>query len=184
MDKRRTIRLFDCWENQTTGKRGAVTFISSGYLKRVTTFSEDFVAIELNQRIIKLNKPIQIGFSILELARLKMYAFHYDFFKPLYPQAKLCYMDTDSFIYHVKTEDLYADLYKYVHNPSRPVEKFDTSDYPIPNQFGYKHMHKKELGAMKDECTGKIMTEFIGLRSKCYTFKVNTLIRFRLQNSA
>ena len=172
VEKRRTIRLFGCWENQPTGKRGAVSFVSSGYLKRVTPFSKDFVAVELSQSIINLNKPVQLGFTVLELAKSKMYEFHYGFFKKVYPESKLCYTDTDSLIYYVQTEDLYADLNKYVHNPQRQVEKFDTSDYHTENPMNYKQMHKKELGAMKDENAGRIMTDFIGLRSKCYTYKV------------
>lgn len=178
VEKRRDIKLFDCWDNLPTGKRGAVSYVSSGYLKRVTPFAEDFVAVELNQRIIKLLKPTQLGFAILELAKYKMYQFHYGFFKKLYPTAKLCYMDTDSFIYQVHTDDLYADLHPFVHDPSRPM--FDTSDYPMPNQFGYEHVNKKVLGLMKDECAGRIMTDFIGLRAKCYTFKVCFRLRIFL----
>ena len=85
---------------------------------------------------------------------------------------KLAYTDTDSFIYQVFTKNIYEDLKPYIHNPERSVELFDTSDYPADNQYGIKQANKKVLGAMKDECAGKLMTEFIGLRSKCYSFKM------------
>ena len=172
---RRIIRLFDKWENQLSGKRGATSFVSSGYLKRVTIFGENCVAVELNQKHAKLDKPIQIGFSILELAKTKIYEFHYDFMKQLYPNPqalKLAYSDTDSFIYQIFTKDVYEDLKPFIHNPQRQVELFDTSDYPADNQFGISQVNKKVLGAMKDECAGKLMTEFIGLRAKCYSFKM------------
>ena len=172
---RRLIRLFDEWENQPTGKRGAQSFISSGYLKRVTIFGEKCVAVELDQKYAKLDKPIQIGFCILELAKTKIYEFHYDFMKKLYPDSRslmLAYTDTDSFVYQIFTEDVYEDLKPFIHDPKREVELFDTSDYPPANQFGIKQMNKKVLGAMKDECAGKLMTEFIGLRPKCYSFKI------------
>lgn len=173
--ERRVIRLFDEWENKPTGKRGAQSFVSSGYLKRVTIFDESCVAVELEQKVVKLNKPIQIGFAVLELAKTKVYEFHYDLMKKLYPSPKalkLAYTDTDSLIYQIFTKDLYEDLKPLVHNPQRQVELFDTSDYPINNQFGYQQVNKKVLGAMKDECAGKLMTEFIGLRAKCYSFKI------------
>lgn len=173
---RRLIRIFDVWYNQLTGKRGAQSFMSSGYLKKSTIFGPHCIAVELNQKHAKLNKPIQIGFTILELAKMKIYEFHYDFMKKLYPdpeKLKLAYTDTDSFIYQIFTENVYEDLKPFIHkeNPS-PVELFDTSDYPEPNQFGIKRVNKKVLGAMKDECSGKIMSSFIGLRAKCYSYKM------------
>lgn len=175
VEKRRTIRLFNTWENQPTGKRGAVSFISSGYLKKVTKFTENCVAIELQQKLIQFEKPIQIGFTILELAKYKIYDFHYEFMGKMYSdpdKVKLCYTDTDSFIYEIHTEDVYDDLKQFVINPTHDREVFDTSDYAIDNPYGFPRVNKKKLGAMKDECSGKIMTEFIGLRAKCYSYKV------------
>jgi nicotinamide riboside kinase len=171
--KRRNIKLFDCWENQSTGKRGAISFAGSGYLKKVTIFNHNFMAAELEQKHVKLDKAIQVGFTILEIAKTRMYDFHYNFMKQLYPepdQAKICYTDTDSLVYQVFTEDYYADLHPFVHNPKRNIELFDTSDYPVDNIYGYAQVNKKVLGAMKDECNGKIMHQFIGLRAKCYSY--------------
>ena len=60
---------------------------------------------------IKTNKPVYLGFSILEISKLIMYEFWYDYMKPKYGgKAKLCYMDTGSFIIHIKTEDFYKDI--------------------------------------------------------------------------
>ena len=111
---------------------------------------------------VRMNKPIYLRFSILDLSKIVM--FWYEYMKPKYPDnVKLCYMDTDSFIMHNKTEDFYKDI-------ADDVEKrFDTSNYecdrPLP-----KGKNKKVIGLMKDELGGKIMTEFVALRPKTYSF--------------
>ena len=108
-----------------------------------------------------MNKPIYLAFSILDLNKIVMYEFWYEYMKPKYTDnVKLCYMDTDSFIMHIKTKDFYA------HN----VEKrFDTSNYevdkPLPST-----KNKKVIGLMKDELGGKIMIEFAALRPKTYSY--------------
>ena len=103
-----------------------------------------------------MNKPIYLGLAMLDISTTLLYEFWYDYLKPEYEdKLKLCYMDTDSFIFQVETEDFYADI-------SDDVEdRFDTSAYsneinrPIP--IG---KNKKVLGMMKYELCGKIMTEF------------------------
>ena len=65
------------------------------------------IAIELKKTKLKMNKPIYLGFSILDLRKIVMYEFWYDYIKPKYgKKAKLCYVDTDSFIMHIKTRFL------------------------------------------------------------------------------
>jgi len=115
---------------------------------------------------LTFNKPIYVGMSVLELSKLLMYDFHYNVMKPKYGiNIDLCYMDTDSFIYEIETDDFYKDL-------KEMVDLFDTSEYGKNNIYGIPLINKKVLGKMKDENNGKIMTEFIGLRSKMYAFKV------------
>ena len=93
-----------------------------------------------------------------------MHEFRYDYIKPTYQQnEKLCYMDTDSFIINIKTDDCYKDI-------SNDVQKrFDTSNYEInrPLTIG---RNKKVIGLMKDELGGKIMTELVALRPKIYSY--------------
>ena len=68
-------------------------------------FSEKLLAIEMKKTKVKMNKPIYLGLSILEISKTLMYEFWYDYAKPKYDDnVKLCYMDTDSFIMHIKTE--------------------------------------------------------------------------------
>ena len=118
----------------------------------------------MNKRKVKMNKPIYLGLSILGISKILMYEFWYDYMKPKYnDNAKLCYMDTDSFIMNIKTEDFYNDI-------ANDVEKrFDTSNYecdrPLPTG-----KNKKVIGLMKDELGGRIITEFVVLRPKTYSY--------------
>ena len=113
---------------------------------------------------VKMNKPIYLGLSILEISKLLMYEFWYDYMKPKYvDNVKLCYMDTDSFIMNIKTEDFDKDI-------ANDVEKrFDTSNYecdrPLPTG-----KNNKVIGLMKDEIGGRVITDFVALRPKTYPY--------------
>ena len=68
-------------------------------------FSENLLTIEMKKIKIKMNKLVYLGLSILEISKTLMYEFWYDYMKPKYgDHVKLCYMDTDNFIMHLKTE--------------------------------------------------------------------------------
>ena len=74
-------------------------------------FSENLIAIEMKKTKVKMNKPIYLGMSILDISKTLMYEFWYDYIKPKYQdRAKLCYMNTGSFVIHLKTEDFYEDI--------------------------------------------------------------------------
>ena len=98
-----------------------------------------------------------------------MYENWYDYIRPKYgDRAKLCYMDFDSFVIHIETEDFYKDI-------GNDVEKwFEKSNYdendkrPLP--IG---MNKKVIGLLKDKLGGNIMKEFCGLRAKTWTYLVD-----------
>ena len=130
--------------------------------------SEDLMIIEMKKVEVKMNKPIYLGQAILDISKTLMYEFWYDYIKPKYEdKARLCYMDTDSFVMHIKTEDFYKDI-------ADDVERwFDTSNYdekverPLP--IG---KNKKVIGMFKDELGRKIMTEFCALRAKAYSFLI------------
>ena len=133
-----------------------------------TIFSEDLVAVHMKRTKLVLNKPIYLGMSILDISKNLMYDFHYNYIKKKYgDRAKLLFTDTDSLCYEIKTEDVYEDISPDVHR------LFDTSNYPkdhpscIPTGA-----NKKVPGLFKDECGGKQMTEFIGLRPKLYANNV------------
>ena len=124
-------------------------------------------AVEMGKTEITMNKPVYLGQAILDLSKTLMYEFHYDYMRPKYgSKVKLCYMDTDSFVYEIETKDFYRDIAKDVE------KRFDTSGYskdenrPLP--IG---KNKKVIGLMKDELGGKIMTEFVALRAKMYAYR-------------
>lgn len=101
------IKLKSDWE----GRQGARMLISRPNFKRFTIFDEDLVAIELKRTNILMNKPIAIGLAILDISKVVMYDFHYNFMKPRYgDNVTLTYTDTDSFIYQVKSECFYTDM--------------------------------------------------------------------------
>ena len=126
--------------------------------------SEDLSIIEMNKTRVKMNKPIYLGLAILDISKIFMYEFWYDYMKPKYGNdVKLCYMDTDSFIMNIKTEDFYKDI-------ANDVEKrFDTSNYEV-NRPLPTGKNKKVIGSMKDELGGKIIMEFVTLRPKSYSY--------------
>ena len=155
--KDRDIRLV------TTDKKRSKLVSESNY-HTMNLISENLSITEMKRNKVKMNKPIYLGLSILEIRKLLMYDFWYDYMKPKYGDSvKLCYMDTDSFIMNIKTEDFYKDI-------ANDVEKrFDTSNYecdrPLP--IG---KNKKVIGSMKDELGGRIITEIVTLRPKTYSY--------------
>ena len=113
---------------------------------------------------VKMNKPTYLGLSILEISKTLMYEFWYDYMKPKYnDNVRLCYKDTDSFVMHIKINDFYKDIASDVES------KFDTSNYEV-NRPLPTGKNKKVIGLMKDELGGKIITEFVTLRPKKYSF--------------
>ena len=111
-----------------------------------------------------MNKPIYLGLSKLEISKTLMYEFWYDYMKPKYnDNVKLCYMDTDSLIINIKTDDFYEDIANEVEN------RFDTSNYEVKRPLP-TGKNKKIICLMKDELGGKIITEFVTLRSKTYSY--------------
>ena len=116
---------------------------------------------------VKVACPVYLGQAVLYLSKMLMYEFHYDYMRPKYgSKVKLSYMDTDSFVYEIETEDFYRDIAKDVEKRS------DTSGYSKdenrPLRIG---KNKKLIGLMKDELGGKIMTEFVVLREKMYAYR-------------
>ena len=111
-------------------------------IKIVTT--EDLSIIELNKTKVKMNKPIYLGLSILDIIKILMYEFWSDYIKLKYKnKVKLCYMDTDSLIMNIKTNDFYKDM-------SYDVDKrFDTSNYECNRPLS-TGKNKKVIGLMKD----------------------------------
>jgi len=117
----------------------------------------------MEKRIVLLNKPIYTGFCTLDLSKLVMYRFHFDVIKNYYGEkAKLLQTDTDSLSYHIQTKNIYKDM-------KRMKAHFDFSDYPS-DHFLHSNRNKKVMGKFKDESNGKVISEYVGLAPKMYSF--------------
>ena len=135
--------------------------------------SENLSIIEMKKVKVKMKKPIYLGLSILEISKIIMYEFWYDYVKKKYgDMVKLCYMDTDSLIMNIKTKDFYKDIAQDVE------ERFDTSNYDVDRPLP-KGKNKKVIGLMKDELGGGIITEFVALRPKTYSYITDEFIEMK-----
>ena len=110
---------------------------------------------------VKMTKPLYLGMSILDISKILMYEFWYNYIIPKYrDRAKLCYTDTDSFINNIITENFFQDI-------SNDVEKwFDTSSYDKKDKRPLQIGTNKKVPGLKNELGGKIKIEFVALRSK------------------
>ena len=141
--KHRDIKLV------TTDKKIS-KLVSEPNYHTINLISEDLSIIEMKKTKVKMNKLIYLELSILEISKILMYEFWYDYMKPKYnDDVKLCYMDIDSFVMHIKTNDFYKDISDDVYN------RFDTSR-PLP--IG---KNKKVIGLMKDELGEKLLQNLL-----------------------
>ena len=126
---------------------------------------ENLMRCEMGKVKVVTNKPIYLGQAILDLSKIIMYEFHYNYMVPKYGEKlNLCYMDKDSLIYNIETGDFYKDIANDIPN------RFDASGY-LPNRPLPIGLKKKVIGLMKDELGGEIMEEFITLRPKMYSYR-------------
>ena len=127
-------------------------------------FNEDLVAVHMKKQRLMLDKPSYVGMCILDLSKTLMYHFHYNYIKPKYgDRVILLYTDTDSFYYYIETDDVYEDFYS-------DRELFDNSDYKKSSKFFFDN-NKKVIGKFKDDAAGIPIIEFVGLKSKMYSYK-------------
>ena len=158
--KHRDIKLV-----KTDKKRNKL--VSAPNYHTMKLIDNNLAIIEMRKVKVKMNKPIYLGLSILDINKITMYEFWYDYVKSKYEdKARLCYMDTDSFVVNIKTKDFYKDIAENI------KERFDTSNYiydrPLPTG-----VNKKVIGLMKDELGRDIITEFVALRPKAYSYITN-----------
>ena len=151
--KRKDVRL-------VTKENQAIALSSKPQYQDFKRFNDYLYGIMMKQTKVKLDKPVFIGFSVLELSKLLMLEFLYDYFKPKYPESRVLYTDTDSFVMSVPTADFYKDM--------EGEGWYDTSDYPKDSPL-YSDKNKKVIGKMKDEMNGTIIKEYVGLRAKMYS---------------
>uniref|UniRef100_T1JU36 DNA-directed DNA polymerase n=1 Tax=Tetranychus urticae TaxID=32264 RepID=T1JU36_TETUR len=173
--------------------------------KKFMILGEEKMLFWMQKMEVLMDKPIIVGFSILELAKLKMYEIHYNTFKPHYQEnINLVYTDTDSLIYEIKTDDIRADLQSFPHYQENinlvytdtdsliyeiktddiraDLQSFahimDFSNYPKDHPL-YSNIHNKKIGYLKDEMGGEQIAEFVGIRPKLYALKTEKEIKMR-----
>ena len=164
--KHRDIKLI-----RTDKKRNKL--VSEPNYHTIKLIDDNLAIIETRKVKVKMNKPIYFGLSILELSKITMYEFWYDYVKVKYEDTvRLCYMDTDSFALNVTTKDFYKDISEDV------KDRFDTSNFycdrPLP-----RGVNKKVVGLMKDELGGSIIIEFVALRPKPYSYRTDDLVELK-----
>lgn len=148
-------------------KRKVAKLTAKPTYKGFKIFDENLVGVELIHAKVKLDKPIYCGMSILDLSKRAIYDFYYNYLKNKYgDNLTLLMTDTDSLLFHCETNDIYADMMEN-------LELFDTSSYPIGHPCR-SMKNAKILGKMKDETASVPIREFVGLRSKVYSFVVNS----------
>ena len=166
IEKRVDVRL-------VTKRKVVMKLSSQPNYDRHTIFDENLIAVHMKRIKLFYNKPIYLGMCILDLRKTLMFEFHYDYIRKMYPdRAKLLMTDTDSLFYEIKTDDFYTDIANDVES------KFDTSEFdkshPSISSVGFKvGVNKKVIGMFKDETAGKQIEEFVGLRPKLYSYKLN-----------
>ena len=155
--KHRSIKLVT-----TEGRRNYLA--SEPNFDTTKFFTENLLVIEMRKAQVLMNKLAYLGLPILDLSETVVYEFWYDYVKPKYGEnAKFCYMDTDNFIFYVKTDDIYKDIAKNVET------RFDTSNFEIDRPLP-KGKNNNLTEVMKDELCGQVIKEFVRLITKTYSY--------------
>ena len=145
-------------------KKNMLKLSAKPNFKTFKIFNENLVAVEMQRVNILLNRPIYVGFTILDLSKYLMYDFYYNELKVMYGEnVKLLFTDTDSLCILVKTKDMYEDMKQKSH-------LYDFSGYPVSHRC-YDITNKKKIGVFKDECNSIPPSSYVGLRAKMYSLK-------------
>ena len=154
--KRVDVRLVTN-ENKLDKLTSKPTYVSS------KIFKENLMAVHKVKETLTLNRPAYVGMCILDLSKKLMYDFHYNYIKKKYiNRARLLFTDTDSLTYEIEAEDIYKDFWNN-------KDMFNNSDYPETSPY-YCNANKKIIGKFRDKACGIPITEFIGLKSKTYSY--------------
>ena len=153
----------------------AQKYIAKLQFKNFKIFNEGMVAVEMNNLRIEYNKPIYVGQTILDISKILMYDFHYEFIMEEFGKeffVQLCYQDTDSLLYYFTKKDNNnkRTIYDLIRDN---INYFDTSDYEIDNTHNLPVVNKKVMGKYMDECSNYIISRFISLRAKMYALEIH-----------
>ena len=136
--------------------------IASPAFARANIFDNDLAAIQVHKSCLVPNRPVYVGMSILDLSKHLMYDFYYNQLKVQYGEScQLLYTDTDIILLEIETEGVYKDI-------TQKQGLYDTSYYPQDHPLN-SSANKKVPGKLKDECAGRVIAEYFGLRPKMYS---------------
>jgi len=160
LEKRQSSRIL-------TDAQATLKAINSPRFKHADLITQNIVQVSSEKKKNVINFPYYIGVSILELSKLHLMKMHYEKFLPKYGlfKLKLLMTDTDSLLYWVETANIYKDL------KSMGVVEF--SNYPKENPF-FNAENEGELFFLKDETGGKVINNFVGLRAKSYSIRMES----------
>ena len=149
-------------------EKRAAKLVNKPNFEEIKIFDESLVAVKMRKTKVWMNKPVYVGMSILDLSKTLMFFFLYRYVKKKWENVEVLYTDTDSLVLKIETEDFFADISGDV------AEWFDTNEYAKDHPAVLEGLpivkeNKKKIGLMKDECNGKILTEWVGLRPKLYS---------------
>ena len=147
----------------------AAKLVNKPNFEELKIFDEFLIAVKMRKTKVWMNKPVYVGMSILDLSKTLMFSFQYEYVKKKWEKAEVLYSDTDSLVLKIETDDFFKDISGDV------AEWFDTNDYAkdhpaVLGGLPIVKENKKKIGLMKDECGGKIVTEWVALRPKLYSF--------------
>lgn len=146
----------------TNSKRKLLKQVAKSSFVRCEIFTKHLVAVQCKKTVLMLNKPIAIEITVLELSKCIMYNHYYRYIIPKYgSNAKLMMTDTESFLLHIKTADIYSDMEKDKH-------LFDFSNYGREH-FLFDMTNAKKPGLFMDETAGIPIEQYVGLRAKMYS---------------
>ena len=147
----------------TNDKTKFQKYVGNPCYKSSYIINNHLAGVSLGYPAVLVKNPFYIGMSILELAKYHMFWFHYKVMKPKFKEnLKVLYTDTDSFIYEITDDNLTKSLKEL-------EDFFDFSNYPKTHCL-FSEKNKRIPGLFKDETAGKVISEFVGLRSKMYSF--------------
>lgn len=160
--KHKTIKL-------VTDPKKLQKLVQTPNFRTSVIINENIVAVFMKKTSVKMDRPLYVGMSILDISKTHMYDFHYNKMVAYYGRDNIgiAYMDTDAFIYWILTKDMYLDLRTFVHK-----DEFDFSDYPKNHPNYDNDRNRKVLGKFKDETNGILLREIVALMSKLYSLKL------------
>ena len=136
--------------------------IASPAFARAIIFDDDLAAIQMHKSRLEFNRPIFVGMSIMDLSKHLMYDLYYNQLRKQYRgHCQLLYTDTDSLLLEIETEEVDKDM-------AQNQCVYDTFDYPQDHPM-YSAANRKVLGKLKDECAGREVAKYVGLRPKMYS---------------